>query len=228
MRCSRTRCARAAAKLVEVRDVGYEVVANTGRTRAATPRFRRLSSVNAESHRGASSRSCTSRTFSATAGHRSCCARRSSACAASTRSRAAWRSPPTSSRTGSTTWSITILERRQYSQRPPRYEYRLTQKGRDLFPHALMLMQWGDAGSRRGGPNLRVFHKTCGARLNAVVACSHCHKTIDPHDVTFPPVANDAAPAGRAPPRVAARSFAPCAASKSCFNPIASIICARS
>ena len=31
-----------------------------------------------------------------------------------------------------------ILERRQYSERPPRYEYRLTQKGRDLFPHALM------------------------------------------------------------------------------------------
>jgi hypothetical protein len=35
-----------------------------------------------------------------------------------------------------------------------------------------------------------VFHKPCGARLNAVVACSHCHKTIDPHDVTFPPVAS--------------------------------------
>ena len=41
-------------KVVEVRDTGYEVVAATGRSRSATPRFRRLSSVNAESHRGAS------------------------------------------------------------------------------------------------------------------------------------------------------------------------------
>ena len=57
-----------------------------------------------------------------------------------------------------------------------------------------MLMQWGDRWlAPSGGPNLRVFHKTCGARLNAVVACSHCHKTIDPHDVTFPPVAGEAA-----------------------------------
>jgi hypothetical protein len=55
-------------------------------------------------------------------------------------------------------------------------------------------MQWGDRWlAPAGGPNLRVFHKTCGARLNAVVACSHCHKTIDPHDVTFPPVAGEAA-----------------------------------
>jgi DNA-binding HxlR family transcriptional regulator len=37
-----------------------------------------------------------------------------------------------------------ILERRPYSERPPRYEYRLTQKGDDLFTALNALRQWGD------------------------------------------------------------------------------------
>ena len=37
-----------------------------------------------------------------------------------------------------------ILERRPYSERPPRFEYRLTKKGRELGVALLALMQWGD------------------------------------------------------------------------------------
>src|SRR4051794_38710597 len=37
-----------------------------------------------------------------------------------------------------------ILERRAYQERPRRYEYRLTEKGRDLYPVLIALMQWGD------------------------------------------------------------------------------------
>ena len=37
-----------------------------------------------------------------------------------------------------------ILERTAYSERPPRSEYRLTEKGRDLAIPLLALMQWGD------------------------------------------------------------------------------------
>src|SRR6266542_1187076 len=37
-----------------------------------------------------------------------------------------------------------ILERYRYSEHPPRYEYRLTGKGRDLFGVLVALMQWGD------------------------------------------------------------------------------------
>ena len=37
-----------------------------------------------------------------------------------------------------------ILERRAYSERPPRFEYRLTEQGRDLAVPLLALMQWGD------------------------------------------------------------------------------------
>src|SRR5688500_2876036 len=37
-----------------------------------------------------------------------------------------------------------VLERVAYSERPPRFEYRLTDKGRDLAVPLLALMQWGD------------------------------------------------------------------------------------
>jgi DNA-binding HxlR family transcriptional regulator len=37
-----------------------------------------------------------------------------------------------------------ILERSRYSERPPRFEYRLTDKGRELAVPLLALMQWGD------------------------------------------------------------------------------------
>jgi DNA-binding HxlR family transcriptional regulator len=37
-----------------------------------------------------------------------------------------------------------ILERVRYSERPERYEYRLTQKGRDLNLALTTLRQWGD------------------------------------------------------------------------------------
>jgi DNA-binding HxlR family transcriptional regulator len=37
-----------------------------------------------------------------------------------------------------------ILERVRYSERPERFEYRLTKKGRELGVALLALMQWGD------------------------------------------------------------------------------------
>ncbi|MFJ9845152.1 winged helix-turn-helix transcriptional regulator [Kitasatospora sp. NPDC101155] len=37
-----------------------------------------------------------------------------------------------------------VVERRPYSERPPRYEYHLTEAGRDLAPLAHALRVWGD------------------------------------------------------------------------------------
>ncbi|HEY8537599.1 MAG TPA: helix-turn-helix domain-containing protein [Steroidobacteraceae bacterium] len=84
-----------------------------------------------------------------------------------------------------------ILQRERYSERPPRFEYRLTQKGRDLYPHALMLMQWGERWlPQTNGPTMRIVHKKCGAKLEPVVTCNHCHGVIDPHDISFPTAAS--------------------------------------
>jgi hypothetical protein len=60
-----------------------------------------------------------------------------------------------------------------------RYEYRLSEAGRDLVPAILALTAWGDrwARPREGSPMLFV-HKTCGQRFEPRVSCSACGEPI--------------------------------------------------
>src|SRR3954467_7970500 len=39
---------------------------------------------------------------------------------------------------------VGVLEKRAYQDHPPRYDYVLTDKGRDLWPVLTALRQWGD------------------------------------------------------------------------------------
>src|ERR1700674_3118054 len=56
-----------------------------------------------------------------------------------------------------------ILERRLYQERPDRYEYRLTEKGLDLYGVIVGLMKWGDRWAvAQRGPPLTLTHKGCG------------------------------------------------------------------
>lgn len=76
-----------------------------------------------------------------------------------------------------------ILERRQYSEHPARFEYRLTGAGRELYPVILTLMRWGDehlAGD--GGPPMVLEHH-CGHRLVADVVCDACGEPVQARDV---------------------------------------------
>jgi len=77
-----------------------------------------------------------------------------------------------------------ILERRQYSEHPPRAEYRLTAKGRDLYPILLAILRWGDrwtAGPE--GPPLRLVHLSCGEQTAPVLCCERCREPLDPREV---------------------------------------------
>ncbi len=67
-----------------------------------------------------------------------------------------------------------ILERRQYSEHPARFEYFLTQAGRDLYPVILTLMRWGDTHLTDGGEPPLVLEHECGAHLKAQVICEAC------------------------------------------------------
>jgi DNA-binding HxlR family transcriptional regulator len=77
-----------------------------------------------------------------------------------------------------------ILQRREYQTRPPRHEYRLTDKGRDLYGATVMLMRWGDRWlADDKGPPLRLTHVSCGSELEPEVTCSACGGVLDPHEV---------------------------------------------
>lgn len=79
-----------------------------------------------------------------------------------------------------------LLERQLYVARPPRFEYRLTDQGRDFFPPIVGLMTWGDRWRpRKSSPPLDLTHKDCGKTLAPRVVCGACKHTLSPFDVEF-------------------------------------------
>jgi DNA-binding HxlR family transcriptional regulator len=78
------------------------------------------------------------------------------------------------------------LLRRQPYQEPghrSRDEYRLTQKGLDLYPVLLALLEWGDRylGDPDGSP-ITLNHRDCGEPVHLEVRCAAGH-TLEPRAV---------------------------------------------
>ncbi|MEU6141861.1 helix-turn-helix domain-containing protein [Streptomyces sp. NPDC047081] len=69
-----------------------------------------------------------------------------------------------------------------------RQEYRLTGKGRDLWPVIVALRQWGETyvGSPEG-PILDIRHSDCGSAVRVVVECAEEHAALSPREVTVRP-----------------------------------------
>lgn len=73
-----------------------------------------------------------------------------------------------------------IVRRKPYSDHADRFEYRLTEKGRDIYPILLGLLKWGDAWyADERGPPLLLTHTACDAPLELLAACSECGKAMD-------------------------------------------------
>lgn len=86
-----------------------------------------------------------------------------------------------------------VMETQLYSERPPRNEYVLTAKGRDLLPVLLTLKAWGDRHvySQCGAPVPLVHH--CGAVLEPRLVCDACGEAVHGPDLK-PGHVNEAAP----------------------------------
>jgi DNA-binding HxlR family transcriptional regulator len=76
-----------------------------------------------------------------------------------------------------------ILERRPYQERPERFEYRLTAKGRDLWPVLHALVTWGDTHAAPDGPPRRFLHRGCGGKVTDRRTCARCGAELDVRDV---------------------------------------------
>jgi DNA-binding HxlR family transcriptional regulator len=80
-----------------------------------------------------------------------------------------------------------VLERVPYQDNPPRSEYRLTTKGRDLWPVVNAMRQWGDRWSVSDGPPVHIRHSSCRRVVKAVEICSHCGEPLDARSVIAEP-----------------------------------------
>jgi DNA-binding HxlR family transcriptional regulator len=69
-----------------------------------------------------------------------------------------------------------------------RVEYRLTQKGLDLYPALLALMQWGDRhAADDSGPPLTLTHRDCGEPIAVALTCERGHGPLTARDVRVAP-----------------------------------------
>ncbi len=86
-----------------------------------------------------------------------------------------------------------VLERRRYSERPDRFEYRLTEAGLELQPVLLELLKWGDAHMAPDGPPRVIVHTDCGHEIESKQICSHCGGELHARNVRsrLGPGAND-------------------------------------
>lgn len=78
-----------------------------------------------------------------------------------------------------------VLDRVIYNERADWHEYRLTDRGRDLYDIVLAVIRWGDehlAGPE--GPPLILRHDPCGHDTRGLTVCEHCREPIDPHHMT--------------------------------------------
>jgi DNA-binding HxlR family transcriptional regulator len=81
-----------------------------------------------------------------------------------------------------------IIERRQYSEHPPRHEYHLTQAGEELAPVMLSLYQWGDKWAV-DAPAITRRHD-CGHQLEVDLTCRHCGAPVTRDSITAMPAAS--------------------------------------
>ncbi len=72
-----------------------------------------------------------------------------------------------------------VLRKVAYERRPLRHEYRLTDKGLDLYPVLMAIVHFGDVhlAGRRGRPLLH-RHKACGKLFDPVTVCSECGEPL--------------------------------------------------
>jgi DNA-binding HxlR family transcriptional regulator len=80
-----------------------------------------------------------------------------------------------------------VLEKVRYQERPERFEYRLTEKGIDLWPVVVSLLQFGDRYYAPDGPPVVLLHKGCGGHVDEHRICDTCGQRLTARDATGQP-----------------------------------------
>jgi DNA-binding HxlR family transcriptional regulator len=76
-----------------------------------------------------------------------------------------------------------VLVRIPYSVHPPRDDYKLTAKGRDLWPILTTMRQWGDKYAAPSGPPIELVHAWCGKTTHVEMVCDECGERLTSRDV---------------------------------------------
>jgi len=82
-----------------------------------------------------------------------------------------------------------LVERVRYRDRPPRDEYRLTDKGRDLWKVTTALREWGDRwdATGYGAPTMQVVDRENGHELRLALVDPHTGRAVPRERVRYRP-----------------------------------------
>ena len=87
-----------------------------------------------------------------------------------------------------------LLERRQYSEKPPRYEYVLTERGREFRPVLWAMLEWGNNNFFPEGHSVDLVNRKTGKVARPVMVDSVSGKPMSAEE--FGPKAGPAATEG--------------------------------
>ncbi len=76
-----------------------------------------------------------------------------------------------------------VFKRQRYQENPPRYAYKLTAKGKSLYPFTMALRQWAIDWMTEKPAAANLIHETCGATLAIDIHCSACGQIPSPKEV---------------------------------------------
>jgi DNA-binding HxlR family transcriptional regulator len=80
-----------------------------------------------------------------------------------------------------------LLERRRYSERPPRDEYVPTARGRDFQPVLIALMTWGNKHFAPEGASVQLINTETGAPVEPILVDPETGQTIQKPNYAFAP-----------------------------------------
>jgi DNA-binding HxlR family transcriptional regulator len=77
-----------------------------------------------------------------------------------------------------------LFERQAYQERPVRYDYLLTEKGRALLPVITALRDWGQEWTTGPERTPRLAHRSCGHDVALQLYCEECDRAVTTPELT--------------------------------------------
>jgi DNA-binding HxlR family transcriptional regulator len=78
-----------------------------------------------------------------------------------------------------------LLERQRYCAKPPRYQYVLTERGRDFWPVLVTLLDWGNRHLAPEGASVVLVTRATGKRVQPVLKEGGSNIPINADDYIF-------------------------------------------
>ena len=76
-----------------------------------------------------------------------------------------------------------VLEKKLYQEKPARYEYIITEIGRELRPVLVALASWSEKHLVEGPSPVSIVHDHCDSKIEILLHCGSCERVLEQTEV---------------------------------------------